>query len=181
MAHRSPIPFKAQSIRIDRATFEVVYQLYWEKVYTILYNQLREAEPAREIVQDIFKSLWERRETLIMENAEHYLIRAAKLKAFEYIRNKVSREKHIHMKMSSCDSSTNCTEEHILFNSLKGKVNDIVDTLPCQCRRVYRMSMEEGMANKEIAQALLITERAVAYHMAKATSTLRLELAEYSS
>lgn len=132
------------------------------------------------MVQDIFKSLWERREELQLENAEHYLVRSAKLKTFEYIRNKVSREKHIDFKLQGCSQFTNCTEEHVLFNCLKEKVDLLVDSLPCQCKRVYKMSREQGLANKEIASSLLITERAVEYHISKATSLLKIKLAAYT-
>ena len=154
--------------------------MYGEKVYAICYNNIREIEPAKEMVQDIFKSLWERRDELELENVNNYLIRAAKFKAFEYIRNKISRQKHLCQKYEGCSHSSNCTEEHILFNNLKEKVNILVDTLPCQCKRVYKMSREHGLTNKQIASALLITERAVEYHITKALGVLRLNLTRYS-
>lgn len=155
--------------------------MYWEKVYAICYNNIREVEPAKEMVQDIFKSLWERREHLELENVNNYLVRSAKLKTFEYIRNKVSQQKHICQKAQECSYSSNCTEEKVLFNNLKEKVNLLVDTLPCQCRKVFKMSREQGLSNKEIASALLITERAVEYHITKALSVLRLNLSSYSN
>lgn len=169
------------ALRIDRNTFETVYNMYWEKVYAVCYNNIREIEPAREMVQDIFKSLWERREELELENVNNYLIRSAKFKTFEYIRNKVSQQKHICLKHEGCSTSSNCTEERVMFNNLKEKVNLLVDTLPCRCREVYKMSREQGLSNKEIASALLITERAVEYHITKALGVLRLNLSNYSS
>lgn len=165
---------------IDRNTFETIYNLYWEKVYAVCYNNIREIEPSREMVQDIFKSLWERRSELELEHVSNYLVRSAKFKTFEYIRNKVSRQKHICIKYQDCSHSSNCTEERVLFNNLKEKVNILVDTLPCQCKRVYKMSREQGLSNKEIASALLITERAVEYHITKALSVLRLNLSDYA-
>lgn len=167
--------------RIDRNSFETIYNLYWEKVYAVCYNNIREVEPAREMVQDIFKSLWERREELEMEKVSNYLIRSAKFKTFEYIRNKVNREKHICLKLQDCSNSTNCTEERVLFNSLKEKVTSLVDNLPCQCKLVFRMSRDEGLSNKQIASSLLITERAVEYHISRATSLLKMSLSDYSN
>jgi len=167
-------------VRIDKETFETAYHLYWEKVYAVCYNQIREVEPAKGMVQDIFRSLWERREILKLEKIEHYLIRSAKFKAFEYIRNKVSRQKHIGLKLQDFCMHSNCTEERVLYNNLQEKVNILVDTLPCQCKKVYKMSREEGLANKEIAALLLITERAVEYHITRATTMLKLKLSGYS-
>jgi len=167
-------------VRIDKETFETAYHLYWEKVYAVCYNQIREVEPARGMVQDIFRSLWERRDTLKLDKIDHYLIRSAKFKAFEYLRNKVSRQKHMGLKMHEDCFSSNCTEERILYNSLQEKVSGLVETLPCQCKRVYKMSREDGLANREIASILLISERAVEYHITKATSMLKLKLSNYA-
>jgi len=179
LSEKNKIAAQITYTRIDAKTFETVYQLYFEKVYAICYNNIRDIEPAREMVQDIFRSLWERRDELELENINNYLIKAAKFKAFEYIRNKVSQQQHLCQKYEGCTNSSNCTEEHVFFNNLNEKVNILIDTLPCQCKRVYKMSRENGLSNKEIASVLLITERAVEYHISKALSVLRLNLSGY--
>ena len=68
--------------------FEKCYNLYWEKVYAVCYNNILKIELAQGMTQDIFKSIWERRDTLQIKNMEHYLVRSAKMKVFEYFRNK---------------------------------------------------------------------------------------------
>ncbi len=173
------VPRKLQAIsvmKIDHDNFKKVYLLYWEKVFAVCYNNIKEIEPARGMVQDIFRSLWERRSELELENIEHYLIRSAKFKTFEFIRNKATRQKHTEFHMMDCRTNSNCTEEQVLFNDLKEKVDDLVDTLPCQCKRVYKMSREQGMSNKEIADLLAISERAVEYHITKAMGKLKVGL-----
>jgi len=164
---------------MDEHAFETIYNLYWEKIYAVCYNNIREMEPAREMVQDIFKSLWERRDTLELTATEHYLVRAAKLKTFEYLRNKVAREKHLAQVTRRSHTSTNCTEEQVIFNSLTEQLNTFVETLPRQCQRVYRMSREQGLSNREIASLLFISERAVEYHISRALKTLRTSLADF--
>lgn len=180
MADSKQITHINNGLHITRDSFEAIYNLYWSNVYAVCYNNIKEAEPAKELVQDIFKSLWERRDDLRLENAGNYLIRAAKLKTFEYIRNKVSRQQHIDTKLRGTADATNCTEECVLYNELKNRVCSVVNTLPTQCKRVYKMSRERGMSNKEIAYSLFISERAVEYHITKALSVLKLNLADLS-
>lgn len=167
-------------ISINQKTFEDVYHRYWEKVYAVCYNNIRDVEVAKEMVQDIFKSLWERRAHLEFENVGHYLIRSAKFKTFEFIRNKTTRQKIDEFNYQGCVNSRNCTEEQVLFKDLKDNVDLLVDTLPCQCKRVYKMSREEGFSNREIAEKLVISERAVEYHITKAMSTLKEKLAIFN-
>ena len=166
--------------KIDEVSFKRIYMAHWEKVYGVCYNNIRETEPAKGMVQDIFKSLWERRDELeITSSVERYLLRSAKFKVFEYIRNTRSRREHTEIALSNYCNATQCTENEVMFNSLKSKVDNLVDTLPCQCRNVYKMSREQGLTNKEIASSLLISERAVEYHITRALTTLRANLTEY--
>jgi len=167
-------------ISINRRTFEDVYNRYWEKVYAVCYNNIKDVEIAKEMVQDIFKSLWERRAELELDNVERYLVRSAKLKAFEFIRNKTTRQKIDEFNYQGCVNSSNCTEEQVLFNNLKENVDLLVDTLPCQCKKVYKMSREDGLSNKEISEKLMISERAVEYHITRAMTTLKLKLAIFN-
>ena len=166
-------------IKIDKQSFEKSYDLYWEKVFAVCYHNVGETEVAKEMVQDIFKSLWERRQELELEKIENYLMRAAKFKAFEYIRNKVNRQRHDKFQFLDCSFASNCTEEQVFFNDLKEKIDILVDTLPCQCKKVYKMSREQGLKTTEIARILDISERAVEYHITRATGRLKTGLAGY--
>lgn len=165
---------------INENSFKQIYELYWEKVFAVCYNNIRETEPAKGMVQDIFKSLWERKDELeITTSVERYLLRAAKFKVFEYLRNTRSRQEHNEKALENYCNAENCTENEVMFNSLKNQVETLVDTLPCQCRKVFKMSREQGLTNKEIASDLFISERAVEYHITRALTTLRTSLAEY--
>lgn len=169
------VPFK-----INETTFKQIYLLHWEAVYAVCFNNIRETEVAKGMVQEIFKSLWERKDELeITTSIERYLLRSAKFKVFEHIRNSKSRREHTEIALSSYCNAAHCTENEVMFNVLKNKVDDLVDTLPCQCRNVFKMSREQGLSNKEIASVLLISERAVEYHITRALQTLRTNLTEY--
>lgn len=169
------------STPINKVTFETIYERYWEKVYAICYNNIKESEVAKELVQDIFKSLWERRDKLELTTVENYLARSAKFKTFEYIRNKVNRQRLLENTLHQCPLATNCTEDRIVFSNLLEKVNMLIEKLPCQCKKVFKMSREEGLTNKQIASILLISERAVEYHITRALSSLKNNIPTFRS
>ena len=168
--------------RVDEQSFRQIYLLHWDKVFAVCYNNLRETEVAKGMVQEIFKSLWERKDELeITSSVEHYLLRSAKFKVFEYIRNNRGQQQHTQKALANYCNHTHCTENEIMYNSLKSQVDVLVDTLPCQCKNVFKMSREQGLTNKEIASSLLISERAVEYHISRALTTLKANLTEYLS
>ena len=145
------------------------------------YHSTDDLEMAREMTQDIFKSIWERRESLEIEKSyERYLVRSAKLKVAEYFRNQSIRKNHFEQATRDFCKSSNCTEHDVAYSILVEELDLLVDQLPCQCRNVFKMSRNQGMTNKEIAEKLQVTERAVEYHISKALTFLKKELLGYN-
>lgn len=166
---------------INEKTFTDIYEVYWEKVYHVCNVHLEDSELAREMVQDIFKSLWERRETLeITQSIEHYLVRAAKLKVFEYIRNHRIRSTHLKSIAYNQHTEVNFTEDEILHNCLSKKISTLVGNLPSEGREIFKLSREMGFSNKEIASTLSVSERKVEYQLMKALRFLKSNLQEYT-
>ncbi|MDQ1089191.1 RNA polymerase sigma-70 factor [Siphonobacter sp. SORGH_AS_1065] len=160
----------------DAQSFERLYIMYWKKVYAVCYNQLKDIELAQGMVQDIFLSLWERRASLVIASSmEHYLVRAAKLKVFEYFRNKAIQEKHLEQVRLEQKICTRCTEFEVEYEDLHTKLQSLVEHLPCQCKKVYELR-GEGLSNKEIAHTLTISEKAVEYHITRALQFLKAKL-----
>jgi RNA polymerase sigma-70 factor (family 1) len=167
---------------INEESFKALYERYWEKVYAVCYHHIRQAEIAQGMVQDIFKSIWERKDMLeITLSPEKYLVRAARFKVFEHIRNTQTRKEHLKKALVYFPEPVCTTENDVMFDHLKIQVDTLVESLPEKCKRVFRMSREEGLTNKEIARALSITERAVEYHVARALGVLRIHLQEHLS
>lgn len=166
--------------QIDEQRFERIYKDCWKSVYGIIFHYTRDEEIAEEISQDLFASIWERREKITIKTTiEQYLHRAAKLEAFEYLRTSSSHREHLNCALKSLCGSRNCTEEQVLFNDLNGSLSLLVAELPCRCREVYRLSQDQGMNNKTIASLLLISEKTVEYHLYKAMNYLRSNLQEF--
>lgn len=164
------------TIAINAETFEQLFQEYWKRMYIFALKTMEDEDDAKEIVQDVFKSLWERKDELSIKDVERYLLRSVKLKSLEYIRNKSTRKRHHDV--IQIQTKAMYEDEQLQLKELTSKLNTIVDGLPKQCRNVFKMSREQGLTNREIAQTLFISERAVEYHISKALLVLRTNLIE---
>ncbi|SMG39634.1 RNA polymerase sigma-70 factor [Sphingobacterium psychroaquaticum] len=163
-------------MQINKKQFETLFQLYWKRMFLFTVKTVADEEDAKEIVQEVFKSLWERSNNLELADAERYLLRSVKLKSLEYLRNKGNKIRH--HKVILHNKTPYYEDNNFQYKELKNQLNTVVESLPNQCKNVFKMSREEGLTNKEIAGNLLITERAVEYHISKALSIIRLRLSE---
>lgn len=81
-------------MQINKKQFETLFQLYWKRMFLFTVKTVADEEDAKEIVQEVFKSLWERSSNLELADAERYLLRSVKLKSLEYLRNKGNKIRH---------------------------------------------------------------------------------------
>ncbi|PVH27050.1 RNA polymerase sigma-70 factor [Sphingobacterium corticibacter] len=163
-----------QLLQITTDSFKQLFERYWKRLFAFAIKMTADEEDAKEIVQEIFKSLWERRDNLNIQDVERYLLRSVKLKTMEYMRNKSTKQRHHDIILST--TKIDYEDQQVQVKELSHKVNNLVESLPKQCKNVFKMSREEGMTNKEIAHLLLISERAVEYHISKALSALKIGL-----
>lgn len=168
--------------KLNSKSFEQLYIAHAKRVYRICFSFVKDPELAKEMTQDIFTSIWERRNNLVIkESYEQYLTKAAKLQVFQHFRKKATQAKFLDQSRENICHHTNCTENQIYYKDLSEEINQIMDRLPCRCREVFEMSRNQGMSNAEIASSLLISVKAVEKHMTKALTVFRKSLKEFNS
>jgi RNA polymerase sigma-70 factor (family 1) len=157
--------------------FKIIFDRYWDKVYAVCYRNTRAREESREMTQDIFKSLWERRETLDLKGTlGEYLGKAAKYQVFNFYRDKQTEKRHMDCFFMDYCGEDNCTENQVLYEQLEHRLGYLVDRLPCQCKAVFQLSREKNMSHRQISELLGISVKTVEYHMTNALKYLAKEL-----
>lgn len=169
------------ALHIDRDTFRHLYESYWTKVFGVCFRVLQDTDLAKELAQDIFESLWRRKDTLVITgNPEAYLVRAAKLEVFQYIRNQNIRQVHLDSYRDQVPQSINSTQEDVHYAELSSRMDELLESLPPKRQQIYRLNFE-GANHREIASAMNVSEKTVEYHIGKTRSFLRRHLKDYKS
>jgi RNA polymerase sigma-70 factor (family 1) len=161
----------------DRGAFTEIYNRYWKKLFAIAANKINDLDEAEEIVQDIFVSLWNRRENLyITSNLGSYLAVSVKYRVIKALEKYSHAQKYSDYSKNVISIVDNSTEEWLEFEELRAKLSEFVAELPQKCQLVFRLSRESGFSQKRIAEELEISEKTVEAHLTKALKTLRARL-----
>ena len=161
----------------DGKAFRTLYERYWKRLFAMACYKLKSREAAEEIVQNIFVSLWEKRETLQIEKLEQYLFTAVKYKVINYIDALMVRQ--VNQKNLPDTTVDESTESTILINDLHHAIQEALSKLPPKTREVFTLSRFEKYSVKEIAHHMNLTEKAVEYHITQSLKSMRISLKDY--
>jgi RNA polymerase sigma-70 factor (ECF subfamily) len=168
------------------ADFELLYRKSFLKAVNYCIKYVRDSNTSREIVQNAFVNLWERRETIDTRsgNPEYYLLTSVRNLAFNYLRNrkreteKIGREISLDDKINIISLSQDPCDE-TTFREISGIIDKTIASLPEKIHIVFVLSREKHLTYPEIAKELGISVKTVEYRIGKALVIFRKKLAEY--
>ncbi|HLU89689.1 MAG TPA: RNA polymerase sigma-70 factor [Cyclobacteriaceae bacterium] len=154
--------------------FSEIYSRYWKKMFTVAANKTGNQEEAEELVQDIFVSLWERRESLeVTVSLNAYLAVSVKYQVIKILARRHLYRKYTRQNLDRGFDISNVTNEWLEFEELRERLESLVDNLPPKCRTIFKLSREQGLSQKQIAESCGISEKTVEAHLGKALKVLR--------
>lgn len=167
-------------IRIsDGKALEEIYRRHWKSVFNAAYFRLRSQDIAKEMVQNLFVRLWEKRETLTIEDVGAYLHTAMKNSVINYVESKVVEKKYFGFARQQPEPEAQKSDSTLLVSELNKAIERAIQQLPEKTQHIFRLSRFENLTAREIAQNVGLTEKAVEYHLTKSLKVLRLHLKEF--
>ena len=164
----------------DLKAFEEIYDRHWWSLYLIAFRKIRSKEVAEELVQDLFASIWKKREQLhIHSSLIAYLKSSIHYQIINYFQALLVRKSHQQYVRHTESPDSAVTEETISFWELQREMELGVSLLPDQSRQIFELSRFENQSNREISQQLDLSEKAVEYHITKSLRLLRLYLKDF--
>ena len=161
----------------DETALTELYNKFWQSLFMSSYNVLKDRELCEDIIQDIFMNIWHNREKLeIHISLKGYMYACARYQVFNHIRRNKDK---IHVELfDDLEKRFQYTtpETQLMHDELVYHINSIVENLPEKCQLVYKLSREEQLSHKEIAERLNISTKTVENHITKALHTIRLSM-----
>lgn len=155
----------------DHSAFETLYRRYSPMMYKAAFAVLNNRQASSDLVQEIFIWLWEKRMSLSIETIQPYLRTAVKFKVANLIRSGKIRDSFFEELARRNTGTTNDAADLVEVKHLKMVIQQAIDSLPPQSRKIFLLKREQQYTNKEIAAQLGITVKAVEKQM---TISLRM-------
>jgi len=155
--------------------FQSIYQQYYAKLCIYATSILANDEESEEIVQNVIYKLWEQREKFNeIENLQSYLYRSVKNLCINIINRQKTEDKYkseawIELK----NIELHAIEPLETNQEQETKLYEAIEQLPERCKEVLLLSKFQGMKNKEIAEHLDVSVKAVEASITRAFTLLR--------
>ena len=167
--------------------FRNLFEIYFLPLKLHAKHFIGNEEVSEDIVQDTFAHLWEIRHSFDFSGSiKSYLYQTIQNKCINHLKHKQVKEKHKNftiLKIREAELFTNdfiAQQVAILIEKeLSASIQKAIADLPNRCKATFLLSRDKGLSNKEIAQELGISIKAVERNMTRALSILRKALHNY--
>jgi RNA polymerase sigma-70 factor (ECF subfamily) len=169
----------------DEPSFEKVYRFYYPRLNYFARQYLFDSESAKNIVQDVFTELWDKRQTLQENtNLNAWLFTVTRNKSLKIISQLKSQQNYDnYVKARQLDvnykSLADFDTSRLVFEELQSQIQASLEKLSPSCRKVFEMSRFEDKKNREIAEELNLSIKTVEAQISKALKTLKTDLHDY--
>lgn len=171
----------------DELAFKVIYDRYVPRLYYFVYEYVPYKDLVENIIQDTLMTLWNKRSTLADNtNLSAYLFTVAKNNCLYKLRDQRYKQKLFESTdVDEAELNLNLDALSVLdtslltFTELEQIIELTIRQLSPQCKVVFLLSRFEAKKNKEIAEELGISVKAVEGHVTKALKLFRFTLKDY--
>ena len=169
----------------DIPSFEIVYRYYYPRLVYFARHYLLDVELSRNIVQDVFTELWDKRETLQEDtNLNAWLFTVTKNKSLKNINHQKSQQNYCsyikarQLGVNFISLSEFDTNDFVL-GELQSRINTALEKLSPACRKIFEMSRYDDKKNREIAEELHLSIKTVEAQISKALRLFKVDLRDY--
>ena len=167
----------------DHHAFKVLVDRYWEEMYRHIYHRIKDEDEAKDILQEIFISLWHNRLKVRVDSNQSiasYLFKSAKYSVIDYFGKRstvINREIELSSLLTIAASSA--VDSSVEAKELSSLLNTTIESLPDRLKTPYLLSRENGLSIKEIAAFLQVSEQTVKNNISITLDKLRSRIKDY--
>ncbi|HZW71460.1 MAG TPA: RNA polymerase sigma-70 factor [Hanamia sp.] len=162
----------------NHAAYNEIYRRYFHILYVHAYKKLRDEDQAKDVIQDLFGTVWFKREHEIQtNNLAAYLFTAIRNKIFDIFAHQQVEAKYVNSLKGYLSTHMSVPTDHLVReNDLKVYIEKEIQALPPKMKLIFQLSRKENLSHKEIAERLKVSENNVSKQVNNALRVLKTKL-----
>ncbi|GAA3605575.1 sigma-70 family RNA polymerase sigma factor [Flavivirga amylovorans] len=152
---------------------EAMFMKHYKEWCLLSYSYMEDMSEAEDMVQDVFVKILNRKKTTEILDLKSYISMAVRNTSLKKVQRTKKTEQIKDYSLAALSPSH---EEFLIDFENKAKINDALNILPEQSKRVFELCVFEGAKYQNAAEALGISINTVKFHLKKSFKILRITL-----
>ena len=177
----TPVKNEAELLKLvakgDERAFTELFDAYYRQLGEYVYKLTESIEVTEEIVQDVFIKIWLKKEKLLeLDNFSYYLFILSKNQTLNHLRKKANDKVRQLEWLKQFEEEVYIPDDSSVIEEYRSLMDEAIEKLPPQQKKVYKLSREERLKHEEIAKMLDISPETVKKHIKLALRFIKNEL-----
>lgn len=161
----------------NHEAYTVIYQRYSGVLYMHAYKRLGNREDARDIIQELFTVLWNKRSDFTIHTSlSAYLYTSIRNRIIKEISHKKIENQYLDSLPVHLGNVNVQTDFLVRERELSSIIEKEINCLPTKMRKIFKLSREMYLSHREIAEELDLSEATVKKQVNNALKVLRAKL-----
>ena len=154
------------------AAFTQIYNRYWERLFFMAHKRLSSAEDAKEVIQNIFFTLWQKRDQLQIQNLSLYLAAMTRYAVYRHLANE-KRRTGLIKDFSNTESKETTGSFDIDNKQLLDILAQLTNELPENYRVIFVHHKLLDQPLDQVAEELGVSSRTAERYVEKVMTIMR--------
>jgi RNA polymerase sigma-70 factor (ECF subfamily) len=164
--------------------FKILFDRYWEPLFQAASKRLRDANVAKDVVQEIMISLWLKRHLLNADtngSISAYLFTVLRYRVITYLADISKFEPLEPVRQQVFTLHRDDVPDRLLSNELQSVIEQAIELMPDSMKRTFVLSRRQNCTVKEISSSLSLSEQTVKNLLSQALKRVRSSIEQYYS
>lgn len=159
---------------------ELLFRRYHQALCSYAVRYVYSKETAEDLVSEVFCKFWKTKAyENITSSYRYYLFRSVRNEAYNHLRLEFQKLDPLDTAFLKEEAFDQRPDQIMQFEEVLHKVEDLIELLPPQCRKVFLMNRFEGKKYGEIATELGLSIKTIEVHIVKALGIVRKGLKDH--
>ena len=149
---------------MTKSELEILFKTHYTAMYRLAVSLLYDEDEARDVVSDVFASLFGGGLAIRTDNARGFLLTCVRNSCINVIRHKQMRERFIRLYSTGAESQVSGPDDTVMLTELR----DYIDNqLPPLSRRIFTLRYLQDMTCQQVAEAVGVSRVTVHHHLSQ--------------